>query len=76
MPDVGLIFARCDLNLNGYISWHEFQMAACDKHSIYERGSLISNQTVRFCFERFDISQKECLSYDDFERFFGKFSEL
>jgi hypothetical protein len=35
-----MIFARCDLDRDGLIDWHDFLLTACDKRRTLSRHNL------------------------------------
>lgn len=71
MPDARLIFARCDLNRDGYLCWHEFMLAAVKKSG--QPGGILCVENVDDCFVELDIHRKGYITFDDMERFFGRF---
>ena len=62
-----LAFERIDYNCEGSLSWHNFLIAASPK------AELVSPQNLRDCFESIDIYKKGFITYDDLERYFGRF---
>lgn len=46
--DLDLIFDRCDLDNDGFLDWHEFLLAACDKRKLITDRNL---QEVFYCFD-------------------------
>ena len=64
-----MIFARCDLDGDGFINWHDFLLTACYKRRILSKYNLDE------AFYSFDTFQKNFVTYDDLERQYGKFEE-
>eukprot|EP00347_Sterkiella_histriomuscorum_P009181 403342210 len=67
--DHALIFARCDLDDDGFLNWHDFLLTACNK-----RRSL-SKYNLDEAFYSFDSYQKNFVTYDDLECAYGKFED-
>jgi Ca2+-binding EF-hand superfamily protein len=63
------VFARCDLDGDGVIDWHDFLLTACDKRR------ALSKHNLDEAFKSFDIFQKDFVTFDDFEGGYGKFEE-
>lgn len=72
-PNARLIFAKIDLNRDGYLGWHEYLCAAVKKGD--KQGELLCSENVDDCFQELDLHKKGFITFDDMERFFGRFVE-
>lgn len=62
--DLVSLFAKCDMDKDGVIDWHDFLMTASNKRRLF------SGFNIEETFATIDFYQKGYLSFDDFHRLF------